>query len=94
MVEYFNSNKNAIKIHPNLTKFTSAQVPIVEKNPDIRVEEVNPTPRREFYNPAPANLPSGPSSRKGSTSYRKGSFNQSNQPKKRAGEDQEYVAKD
>lgn len=93
LIEYFKANKKSIKIHPNLTKFTANQVPLVEKNPELRVEELNPTPRREFYNPAPANLPSGPSSRKGSISYRKESFNQTAQSKKRTDED-EYVTKE
>lgn len=95
LIDYFNSHKDDIHISDQLNKLNLAQVPIIDKAAELRIEEINPTPRREFhagsYNP-----PSGPSSRKGSMNYRKDSFNQSTATagtKKRGPEDEEYVVK-
>lgn len=86
MIEYFNKNKNIFKINEKLSKFTDEQVPIIEREAEPRIEEVNPTPKKDYH--PPQGPPSGPTSRRESVTYRKGSFN-----KKKLDED-EYVARD
>ncbi len=86
MIEYFNRNQNSLKINERLSKFTDEQVPIIERHAKPRIEEVNPTTKKEYH--PPQGPPSGPTSRRESVNYRKGSFN------KKKPEDEEYVAKD
>lgn len=88
LLEYFKQHKDQIKISEKLNKFTDAQVPIIERDPVLRVEEIDPTPKKDFSHKE-AGIPSGPNSRKGSMNYRKGSFN-----KKKGTDDDEYVPKD
>lgn len=88
LIEYFKEHKDTIKISDKLSKFNNADVPIIEREPELRVEEIDPTPKRDYSTKEPG-VPSGPTSRKGSMNYRKGSFN-----KKKGAEDDEYVPKD
>jgi len=95
LIDYFTSNKGNISISETLSKLNTTNIPIIDKAAELRIEELNPTPRKDYYGGAPHNPNSGPSSRKGSVNYRKGSFNQqqSGPSKKRGAEDEEYVAK-
>jgi hypothetical protein len=93
LVDYFVSHNGDIPMNENLKTLNPIQIPIIDTSGDPRIEELNPTQRREYYS-SPYNPPSGPSSRKGSTNYRKGSFNQQGAgTKKRGTEDDEYVIK-
>lgn len=66
-------------------KFSLNDVPIIEKDAELRVEEINPTPKKDYY--GGQGNGSGPTSRKESANFRKTSFNKRNN-------DSEYVPKD
>lgn len=74
IIDFFEKNKGQIKIHPALLKFNLNDVPIIDPEAELRVEEINPTPKKEYHGPERGEN-SGPTSRKGSVNYRKTSFN-------------------
>lgn len=82
LIQFFMENRDSIKINDNLKGFTQAQVPIIDRDAEPRIEELDPTPRKEY-----PGVPSGPVSRKESANFRKTSFN------KKKADDDEYVVK-
>ena len=94
IADYFVSLNGDIPMSEALKKLNPIHIPIIDKVGEPRIEELNPTPRKEYYSGGVHNPPSGPSSRKGSTNYRKESFNKEPAPaKKRGAHEDEYVVK-